>query len=54
MYKKSKKQFPIKYMRKGLFTDEKLEERKTKKKSKRRIKKPKLSVHIKTGKGKNK
>ena len=38
MYKKPKKEFPIKYMRKGLFTDEDFEQSKTKKKSKRRIK----------------
>ena len=54
MYKKPKKEFPIKYMRKGLFTDEDFEEREKKKKGKRRVKKPKMSVHIKTGKSKNK
>jgi len=44
-------------MRKGLFTDEDFEEitiNNTKKKGKRRVKKPKRSVHIKTGIGRNK
>ena len=54
MYKKPKKEFPIKYMRKGLFTDEDFEEKEIKKKGKRRVRKPKLSVHIKTGVGRNK
>jgi hypothetical protein len=54
MYKKPKKEFPIKYIRKGLFTNENFTEEKIKKKAKRRVKKPKLSVHIKTGKGRNK
>jgi hypothetical protein len=54
MYKKPKKEFPIKYMRRGLFTDEDGEERKIKKKGKRRVKKSKLSVHIKTGRSKRK
>ena len=54
MYKKPKKEFPIKYMRKGLFSEENSKENKIKKKGKRRIKKPKTSVHIKTGIGRNK
>jgi len=54
MYKKPKKEFPIKYMRKGLFKDENFQEKRLKKKGKRRIKKPKTSVHIKTGIGRNK
>ena len=41
-------------MRKGLFTDENLEEKDIKKKGKRRIRKPKSSVYIKTGIGRNK
>jgi len=41
-------------MRKGLFSDEDLIEEETKKKGKRRVKKPKLSVHSKTGIGRNK
>lgn len=52
--KKKKKDFPIKYMRKGLFTDSDLEKKEIKKKGKRRVKKPKLSVHTKTGIGRNK
>ena len=52
--KKQNKEFPIKYMRKGLFTDENLEDKEIKKKGKRRIRKPKSSVHIKTGMGRNK
>jgi len=51
---KRKKDFPIKYMRKGLFSDEDFEEREIKKKGKRRVKKPKQSVHTKTGIGRNK
>lgn len=51
---KKKKIFPIKYMRKGLFTDEDLLNEKQNSKVKRRVIKPKISVHIKTGKGKNK
>jgi len=51
---KRKKDFPIKYMRKGLFSDEDFEEKETKKKGKRRVRKPKTSVHIKTGLGRNK
>ena len=51
---KKKKDFPIKYMRKGLFTDEDLEEKEIKKKGKRRLTKPKISVHIKTGIGRDK
>jgi len=51
---KRKKNFPIKYMRKGLFTDGDFEEKETKKKGKRRIRKPKSSVHTKTGFGRNK
>ena len=51
---KRKKNFPIKYMRKGLFTDEDFREEETKKKGKKRVKKPKISVHTKTGKGRNK
>ena len=45
---KRKKDFPIKYMRKGLFTDEDFKEESIKKKGKRRVRKPKSSVHIKT------
>jgi len=45
---KRKKDFPIKYMRKGLFTDEDFTEEEPKKKGKRHIKKPKFSVHAKT------
>ncbi len=48
MYKKPKKNFPIKYMRKGLFSDEDFLEEETKKKEKKRVKKPKFSVHVKT------
>jgi hypothetical protein len=51
---KRRKDFPIKYMRKGLFTDVNNEEIETKKKGKRQIRKPKSSVHTKTGKGRNK
>jgi len=51
---KKKKDFPIKYMRKGLFTDEDLINEESKKKGKRRVKKPKISVHIKMGIGRNK
>ncbi len=53
---KKKKKFPIKYMRKGLFTDEDfLDEKLDKKeKGKKRIKKPKMSVHMKTGRGRDK
>ena len=54
MYKKTKKELPIKYIRKGLFTGEDFTKEKNKKEGKRRVKKPKLSVHIKTGKGRNK
>jgi hypothetical protein len=50
---KRKKDFPIKYMRKGLFTENDNEEE-TKKKGKRQIRKPKQSVHTKTGSGRNK
>lgn len=49
MYKKHKKNLPIKYMRKGLFSEEDFENLSTKNKIKRRQKKPKISVHIKTG-----
>ena len=49
-----KKNFPIKYMRKGLFTDVDNEKIDTKKRRKRQIRKPKSSVHTKTGKGRNK
>ena len=48
MYKKPKKEFPIKYMRKGLFSEEDFIEEETKKKGKRHIKKHKFSVHVKT------
>ena len=48
MYKKPKKAFPIKYMRKGLFPDEDFSEEKAKKEGQRRVKKPKFSVHSKT------
>ena len=41
-------------MRKGLFTDEDFIEEEPKKKGKRRVKKPKSSVHTKTGIGRNK
>jgi len=51
MYKKPKKEFPIKYIRKGLFLDEDITEEKSKKKAKRSIKKPKFSVHVKTRAG---
>ena len=54
MMTKRKKDFPIKYMRKGLFTDEDFIEEEPKKKRKRRVKKPKRSVHTKTGIGRNK
>jgi hypothetical protein len=54
MMTKKKKDFPIKYMRKGLFTDEDFAEKEIKKKGKRRVKKPKSSVHTKTGIGRNK
>jgi hypothetical protein len=51
---KRKKDFPIKYIRKGLFTDADAEDKETKKKGKRRIRKPKQSAHTKTGFGRNK
>jgi len=51
---KRKKNFPIKYMRKGLFTDEDFKENEPKKKGKRRVRKPKSSVHTKIGLGRNK
>jgi len=51
---KRKKDFPIKYMRKGLFSAGDFKENVKKKKGKRRIRKPKTSVHIKTGRGRNK
>ena len=51
---KRKKDFPIKYMLRGLFTDEDFEEKNLKKKGKRRLRKPKISVHTKTGVGRNK
>ena len=51
---KKKKDFPIKYLRKGLSTDEDLKEEETKKKGKRHIKKHKFSVHIKTRAGERK
>ena len=54
MYKKPKKEFPIKYICKGLFTDEDFGEKEIKKKGKRRVRKPKSSVHTKTGTGRNK
>ena len=54
MYKKPKKEFPIKYMRKGLFDEEDFKEKESKKKLKRRVRKPKTSVHVKTGIGRNK
>ena len=41
-------------MRKGLFTYEDFEDKEIIKKGKRRVKKPKSSVHIKTGIGRNK
>ena len=50
MRKSNKKNFPIKYMRKGLFSDEDItEEELIKKKGKRHIRKPKGSVHYKVG-----
>jgi hypothetical protein len=51
---KRKKDFPIKTIRKGLFTDEDPKVKEQKKKIKRRVRKPKQSVHIKTGFGRNK
>lgn len=51
---KRKKDFPIKYMRKGLFSEENCQEERIKKKRKRRVRKPKTSVHIKAGIGRNK
>lgn len=51
---KRKKDFPIKYMRKGLFTDRDPAEEGPKKKGKRRVRKPKRSVHTKTRIGRNK
>lgn len=51
MYKKPKKEFPIKYMRKGLFTEEDINKEEQKKKGKRHIKKPKVSVHVKSRTG---
>ena len=43
--------FPIKYLRKGLFSNnDTIHEINEKKKGKRRIRKPTLSTHIKTGK----
>lgn len=47
MYKKPKKEFPIKYMHKGLFDEEDFDEDKIKKKVKRHIKKQKFSAHVK-------
>lgn len=46
MYKKSKKEFPIKYIRSGM-SEEMINGEPTGKK-KRDVKKPKFSVHIKT------
>jgi len=51
---KRKKDFSIKYMRKGLFSDDDSRNDEIKKKGKRRVRKPKQSVHNKTGIGKNK
>ena len=51
---KKKKEFPIKYMRKGLFRDAGDLEKEPNKKGKRRIRKPKTSVHMKTEKDKKK
>jgi hypothetical protein len=51
---KRKKDFPIKYMRKGLFSDDDSRDEKQKKKGKRRVRKQKRSVHTKTGIGRNK
>ena len=45
---KRKKDFPIKYMRNGLFSEEDFQEEGIKKKGKRHIKKSKSSVHEKT------
>lgn len=54
MYKKPKKDFPVKYARKGLYSDEDFSEEEIKKRKKRAVKKPKISVHTKTGIGRNK
>lgn len=54
MYKKPKKEFPIKYMRRGLISEEDSPKEQSKKKGKRHIRKSKQSVHTKTGIGKNK
>jgi hypothetical protein len=54
MMTKRKKDFPIKYMRKGLFTDDDSMNDEVNKKGKRRIREPKSSVHTKTGFGRNK
>jgi len=51
---KRKKEFPIKYMRKGLFGDRDFIEEETKKRGKRRVKKSKFSVRVKTRAGKRK
>ena len=51
---KRKKDFPIKYMRKGLFSDDDSREEEPKKKGKRQVRKSKRSVHTKTGIGRNK
>jgi len=53
---KRKKKFPIKYMRKGLFANEDFLDGESDKKEKvrRRIRKPKMSVHMKTGRGRGK
>ena len=55
MYKSKKRSFPIKYLRRGLLSDYK-EFVKTIKDNKirRTIKKPKISVHQKTGMGRKK
>ena len=50
---KRKKNFLTKYLRKGLFSDEDSVEDEPKKKGKRRVRKPKSSVHSKTGIGRN-
>jgi len=54
MYNKPKKEISNKYIRKGMMNDDDSSEDERKKKGKRRIRKPKSSVHTKTGRGKNK
>ena len=55
MYKPRKRTFPIKYLKKGLLSDSKeIIKSFSKKKGKRKVKKPKISVHQKTGMAKEK